>query len=211
MTDDSNGLSFLTTGTGAANSAVTFTSAMSITNGANVLIGTTSQLQSNERLAITTSTNTAILAKFTGGSTTGWAAKFWNNGTSGDNLIIEFLTETSITARGSVTYNRGSGVTAFNTTSDYRIKSEISDFNSLNIISNLKPKEFKIGNAPRKTIGFIAHELQEFFPQAVTGIKDQIDNFGNPIYQSVDYSQLTGLLVKAIQELKQEIDTLKNN
>jgi hypothetical protein len=177
----------------------------------NVLIGTTSQLQSNERLAITTSTNTAILAQFTGGSTTGWAAKFWNNGTSGDNLIIEFLTETSITARGSVTYNRGSGVTAFNTTSDYRIKSEISDFNSLKIISNLKPKEFKIGNAPRKTIGFIAHELQEFFPQAVTGIKDQIDNFGNPIYQSVDYSQLTGLLVKAIQELKQEINTLKNS
>jgi hypothetical protein len=193
------------TGSGDFNST-----GLCITTSGNVLIGTTSQLQSNERLAITTSTNTAILAQFTGGSTTGWAAKFWNNGTSGDNLIIEFLTETSITARGSVTYNRGSGVTAFNTTSDYRIKSEITDFNSLKIISNLKPKEFKIGNAPRKTIGFIAHELQEFFPQAVTGIKDQIDNFGNPIYQSVDYSQLTGLLVKAIQELKQEINTLKN-
>ena len=183
---------------------------MRITSGGNVLIGTTSQLQSTERLAVTSSSNAAILAQYTGGATTGWAAKFWNNATSGDNLFIEFVTETSITARGSVTYNRGSGVTAYNTTSDYRIKTEISDFNSLNIISNLKPQQFRIGNATRKTIGFIAHELQEFFPQAVTGIKDQIDNFGNPIYQSVDYSQLTGLLVKAIQELKQEIDTLKN-
>lgn len=183
---------------------------LNITTGGNVLIGTTSQLQSTERLAVTSSSNAAILAQYTGGATTGWAAKFWNNATSGDNLFIEFVTETSITARGSVTYNRGSGVTAYNTTSDYRIKTEISDFNSLNIISNLKPQQFRIGNATRKTIGFIAHELQEFFPQAVTGIKDQIDNFGNPIYQSVDYSQLTGLLVKAIQELKQEIDTLKN-
>jgi hypothetical protein len=184
--------------------------AMTITSSGNVLIGTISQLQSTERLAVTSSSNAAILAQYTGGATTGWAAKFWNNATSGDNLFIEFLTETSITARGSVTYNRGSGVTAYNTTSDYRIKTDISNFNSLNIISNLKPQQFRIGNATRKTIGFIAHELQEFFPQAVTGIKDQIDNFGNPIYQSVDYSQLTGLLVKAIQELKQEIDTLKN-
>jgi hypothetical protein len=40
LTDDGNGISFLTTGTGAANSAVTFTSAMNITNSGNVLIGT---------------------------------------------------------------------------------------------------------------------------------------------------------------------------
>ena len=39
LTDDGNGISFLTTGTGAANSAVTFTSAMNITNSGNVLIG----------------------------------------------------------------------------------------------------------------------------------------------------------------------------
>jgi hypothetical protein len=175
----------------------------------NVLIGTTSQLQSTERLAITTSSNTAILAQFTGGATSGWAAKFWNNATSGDNLFIEFATETSINARGSVTYNRGSGLTVFNTVSDYRLKTEISDFNSLSIISNLKPKEFRIGNATRKAIGFIAHELQEYFPQAVSGIKDQINILGNPIYQSVDYSQLTALLTKAIQELKEEIDILK--
>ena len=48
--------------------------------------------------------------------------------------------------------------------------------------------------------GFIAHELQEYYPQAVTGIKDAINDEGNPIYQGVDYSQLTGLLTKAIQE-----------
>ena len=39
LNDDSNGFSFLTTGTGGANSAVTFTSAMNITNAGNVGIG----------------------------------------------------------------------------------------------------------------------------------------------------------------------------
>jgi len=185
------------------------TTALALTSAGNVLIGTTTALQSTERLAVTSATNTAIIAQYTGGSTNGWAAKFWNNGTTGDNLFIEFVTETSITARGSVTFNRGAGITVYNTTSDYRLKTEISDFNALNIINNIKPKEFRIGDAENKSIGFIAHELQEYLPQAVTGKKDAIDKDGNPIYQGVDYSQLTGLLVKSVQELKIEIEQLK--
>ena len=93
--------------------------------------------------------------------------------------------------------------------SDYRLKSEILDFNALEIINNLKPKEFRIRNAESKAIGFIAHELQEYLPQAVSGEKDAIDEKGNPIYQGVDYSQLTALLTKAIQELKAEIEELR--
>jgi len=42
LADDNNGVSFLTTGTAGANSAVTFTSAMNITNAGNVGIGQTS-------------------------------------------------------------------------------------------------------------------------------------------------------------------------
>jgi hypothetical protein len=41
LNDDSNGISFLTTGAGAANSEVTFTSAMNIINAGNVGIGVT--------------------------------------------------------------------------------------------------------------------------------------------------------------------------
>ncbi len=187
----------------------TDTERMRITSVGQVLIGTSSALQSNEKLGISTDTNTAIMAKFTGGSTNGWAGKFWNNDTTGNNLLVEFLTEASITARGSITYNRGSGVIAYNTTSDYRIKTEISDFNALNILLNLKPIEFRINKAEKKSIGFIAHELQEYLPQAVQGNKDEIDKDGNPIYQSVDYSQLTGLLTKALQESHKLIKDLE--
>jgi hypothetical protein len=182
---------------------------LSITSSGNVLVNQTGVSPQGEQFAVT-ATNLAAMFKTTGGAGNNWAANFWNNATSGNNIFIEFGTETSYAGRGSVTYNRGAGIVAYNTMSDYRLKTEIQDFYALTIIENLKPKKFKIGNATQKSIGFIAHELQEFFPQAVHGEKDAEDVNKKPIYQGVDYSQLTGLLVKAIQELKQEIDTLKN-
>ena len=44
---------------------------------------------------------------------------------------------------------------------------------------------------------------------AVTGTKDAVDKEGKPIYQQVDVSSLIPIMVKAIQELKSEIDILK--
>jgi hypothetical protein len=135
----------------------------------------------------------------------------WNQGTSLDNQFVHFYTEGgSGTFRGSIDFNRGAGLVRYNTSSDYRLKSEIEDFNASEIILNLKPKKYRIGDAEQKTIGFIAHELQEYYPQAVSGTKDQVNQNGDPIYQGVDYSQLTGLLVKAIQEQQSQIETLKS-
>ena len=51
--------------------------------------------------------------------------------------------------------------------------------------------------------GVLAHELQEVLPYAVHGEKDAKE------MQSVDYSKIVPILVKAIQELKAEIDELK--
>ena len=52
--------------------------------------------------------------------------------------------------------------------------------------------------------GVLAHELQEILPYAVTGEKDGKE------MQGVDYSKLVPVLVKAIQELKAELNELKN-
>jgi len=76
--------------------------------------------------------------------------------------------------------------------------------------------------------------VQELIPQAVTSEKDgfrieevevspaELDEEGNviteavieekeiPVYQGIDHSKLVPLLVAAIQELKTEIDSLKN-
>jgi hypothetical protein len=48
--------------------------------------------------------------------------------------------------------------------------------------------------------GVMAHELQEVVPYAVSGIKDAVDADGKIIPQAVDYSKLTPILIKAIQE-----------
>jgi hypothetical protein len=54
----------------------------------------------------------------------------------------------------------------------------------------------------------MAHELQEVVPYVVTGTKDGIFE-EEPQYQGMDASKLIPVLVKAIQELKAEIEELK--
>ena len=56
----------------------------------------------------------------------------------------------------------------------------------------------------------MAHELQEVLPNVVTGEKDAMNEDGSIKPQGVDYSKLVPVLIKSIQELKAEIDELKN-
>ncbi len=97
--------------------------------------------------------------------------------------------------------------TAFNTTSDYRLKEDFKSFNGLNIISNINVYDFKWkdkdGITGKRAYGVKAHELETAMSSAVTGAKDGED------MQTVDYSKLVPILIKSIQELKAEIETLK--
>jgi len=108
---------------------------------------------------------------------------------------------------GTIVINAG-GV-AYNTTSDYRLKEDLKDFNGLEKVSAIKVYDFKWKNLDERTDGVLAHELAEVLPYAVSGVKDALNHEGKIEAQSVDYSKLTPVLVKAIQELKAENDTLK--
>jgi hypothetical protein len=100
----------------------------------------------------------------------------------------------------------GSNV-AYNTSSDYRLKENIVDLpNALTTISQLKPRQFDWKETSKTTTGFIAHELSEVMPQAVTGEKDAVDEHGNPQYQGIDTSFLVATLTAAIQELNAKVD-----
>lgn len=103
--------------------------------------------------------------------------------------------------------------TSFNTSSDYRIKENVATLNNaLATIEMLKPKAYNFITTPDEVQhGFLAHELQEVLPYAVTGEKDAVDNEGNIRPQQVDYSKLTGLLVGAVQELSARVKELENN
>ena len=95
--------------------------------------------------------------------------------------------------------------TSYNTSSDYRLKEDLQDFNALEIASKIKMYDFKWKADDSRSYGVIAHELEEVLPQAVSGEKDGEE------MQQVDYSKLVPILLKSIQELKAEIDELKKN
>jgi hypothetical protein len=110
------------------------------------------------------------------------------------------------TFRGSISNNNNTAV-AYNTTSDYRLKENIAPMTgALDKVSQLKPCTYLWKENGSNGQGFIAHELVEVCPDAVTGEKDAVDKEGNPKYQGVDTSFLVATLTAAIQELKSIVD-----
>jgi hypothetical protein len=102
--------------------------------------------------------------------------------------------------------------TAFNTTSDYRLKTNVEPMtDGLTRLMKLQPRKFnwKAALNDPKSDGFIAHELQAVVPGAVTGKKDEINKDGSIKPQQVDYSKLVPLLVAALQDEQAEIESLK--
>ena len=71
----------------------------------------------------------------------------------------------------------------------------------------MKPALFNYINDSSKTLqtGFIAQELYEVFPEVVSKGGDDVDQ--HP--WAIDYSKLTPLLVKAVQEQQAQIEALK--
>ena len=122
--------------------------------------------------------------------------------TSSSRTHAEFMntngTVGSITTSGSAT--------AFNTSSDYRLKQDVSyEWAATEKLLQLQPVTYAFKADPDTTVeGFLAHELQEHSPNAVTGKKD------GDTMQSVDHSKLVPLLVKTIQELEARITELEN-
>jgi hypothetical protein len=99
--------------------------------------------------------------------------------------------------------------TSYNTSSDYRLKNNISPMTgALAKVAQLKPVTYKWNADGADGEGFIAHELSSVCPQAVIGTKDGLDADGNPKYQAIDVSFLVATLTAAIQEQQALITTL---
>ena len=124
-----------------------------------------------------------------------------NNYQGGFGTLIKFWFEESSVA--SINFNSSTNAVVYNTTSDYRLKEDLKSFNGLEIVDQIKTYNYKWKKADARGYGALAHELQEVFPDAVTGEKDGED------MQGVDYSTLVPVLIKSIQELKAEIELLK--
>lgn len=139
-----------------------------------------------------------------------------------DNDIPMFLNRN--TSDGAVAYFRRSGTTvgsisvttsstAYNTSSDYRLKENVvADWDATTRLKQLNPVRFNFIADPDTTVdGFIAHEVQDIVPEAISGTHNEVDDEGNPVYQGIDQSKLVPLLVKTIQELEARITALEAN
>ena len=172
------------------------------TAGGNLLVGTTSALGG----ALFTVVGSFGAYLRSNGGAGNEALNLHNTATSGTIYQITFRDGASATSRGSVTTN-GTG-TAYNTTSDYRLKDNIAPMTgALDVVQALKPVTYNWKVDGTASQGFIAHELQEVVPDCVTGEKDAVDADGNPKYQGIDTSFLVATLTAAIQELKAIVDT----
>ena len=106
----------------------------------------------------------------------------------------------NLTASGVITAN------SFNANSDYRLKENIQTISGdILTVDNIRPVSYRLKSNQKSTLGFIAHEIQEHVPTAVSGEKD------GETMQSVDYNQIIPILVKEIQELKKRVTYLEQN
>ena len=94
--------------------------------------------------------------------------------------------------------------------SDYRLKENIIPLtSSVSKIKLLNPISYNIIGQSTLVEGFLAHELQEQFANAVTGDKDGINIDGSINPQMVDYTKIIPVLVGAIKELTARIEALE--
>jgi hypothetical protein len=102
---------------------------------------------------------------------------------------------------GTANIDGSCNATSFNVTSDYRIKENVLSLNDTYNVDNLRPVTYLNTKSCKQDIGLIAHELQEIYPELVTGEKD-----GEEI-QSVNYIGLIPILIKEIQDLKKKLNS----
>ena len=153
------------------------------------------------------------------------ANKYVRFGKMGAGVQTQAIFISATQTCGSITTNQTT--TAYNTSSDYRLKENVVPMSdALQRIGNLKPSRFNFISDDSVVVdGFIAHEVQEVVPEAISGEKDAmreeeyevtpavLDDDGNeltpavmgtrsvPDYQGIDQAKLTPLIVAAVQEL----------
>ena len=163
---------------------------MRITSGGAILMNQTAGVGA-ETLEITSKisggSQYGILVTGSPASYTNYAMRFHNSG---------------IAIVGSITFT--AALVSYNVSSDYRLKQDLKPIKGLDLVNKINVYNYEWKSDKTRMDGVIAHELAEILPYAVTGVKDGAE------MQGVDYSKIVPILIKAIQEQQEQIDSLKN-
>jgi hypothetical protein len=124
---------------------------------------------------------------------------FFHNGGYGNNFRFYWNSRAYIIIDGNASFDIGGFP------SDYRIKKNTKSLDDSFTIKNLNPVIYDNILTECKDIGLIAHELQEHYPELVTGEKD------GPEYQRVNYIGLIPILINETKNLNKKFEELKQN
>ena len=210
-TDFTNGSFYVAVRSGVGNTAPV--QALTVIPGGNVGIGTSSP---GEKLHIY------------GG---GLGPELRMEGTWGSHWIRAYSDNFNLYTAGgrqAISMNNAGSVFNYNNTttwqqtSDIRVKENINTIsNALDVITSLNPISFNYkqefaeknnwdDNIKLNNIGFIAQEFETVFPKYVYTKQYELGGKLIEDFKSIDTGHLVPYLVKAVQELKAEIETLKN-
>ena len=171
---------------------------MRINSSGNVGIGTSSPIK---KLHVQTSDQVSVYIESTTSDNNGMVILNANTNQNWGNNWHEFMMfQNQSSTIGSIVGSNGGNMVSYNTSSDYRLKTDLKNYSGLDLVNKIKTYDFAWKRDSSRMYGVMAHELQTVLPYAVTGKKDAVDANGKMIIQSVDYGKLTPILVKAIQE-----------
>ena len=154
------------------------------TSGSNVGIGTTGQLGGSWDAALNVSNdNNSAFFKSSGGG--GYAVVGIQTGTyTSTTTAIVFYNGSGGTA-GSISLANGNTSTSvsYNTSSDYRLKENVvTDWDATTRLKQLRPSRFNFISDVNTTVdGFLAHEVSDIVPEAITGTKDATETLTNVV------------------------------
>jgi hypothetical protein len=155
-------------------------------------------------------------------------------GTGGQLGVLQYRNGGSI--RGDYLIATNTAGIYFNSASDYRFKENVTtvEEDHLTKLTSLRPvtyteREGWQSDVDTETVhtGFIAHEVEEIYPEFVEGEKDALwtqedldargdeieteESVGDPKYQTVAYTkkEWNVYMIRALQQLKAENEALK--